>query len=188
MKKILYLFIFLISLLFFSCRKGCTDPLAYNYNANRTVDNGKCKYYDLVYLDSIKISRINSQNELGNNWDSGDSLDYDNDESNPDVSLKVITPSGYHAFSVNMFTNVNPFYPDIVFDFNNDFASDMWSSNGFSILIYEFEMDFSTQLIDSVYIKPFDANESRKSDRFKKRVVLDYFADSIGLTAFFSWD
>ena len=174
--------------MFFSCRKGCTDPLAYNYNANRTVDNGNCKYYDLVYLDSIKISRINSQNELGNNWDSGDSLDYDNDDSNPDVSLKVITPSGYHAFSVNMFTNVNPFYPDIVFDFNNDFASDMWSSNGFSILIYEFEMDFSTKLIDSVYIKPFDANESRKSDRFKKRVVLDYFADSIGLTAFFSWD
>ena len=111
MKKILYLFIFLISLLFFSCRKGCTDPLAYNYNANRTVDKGNCKYYDLVYLDSIKISRINSQNELGNNWDSGDSLDYDNDDSNPDVSLKVIAPSGYHAFSVNMFTNVNPFYP-----------------------------------------------------------------------------
>ena len=171
-----------------SCKKGCTDPLAYNYNSNRTIDNGSCKVYDLIYLDSIRIDRIRSQNSLGNNWDSGDSLDFDNDDSNPDISLKIVTPSGYHAPSVNMFTNINPYNADVLFDFNDDFASDMWSNGGYTVYVYDFEMNFSTQLIDSIFIMPFDAIEKRRSQRFKKRIVFDYFERGIGLTAYFSWE
>jgi hypothetical protein len=186
--KLFYPFVVFIILVSISCKKGCTDPLAYNYNANKTIDKGNCKFYDLVYLDSIKITRVNSQNSLGNNWDAGDSLDFDNDNSNPDISLEIVTPNDYHDFSVNMYTNINPFNPDIIFDFNNDFASDMWASNGYKIYVYDFEMNFTTQLIDSVFIMPFNSDGSSRSDRFQKEVVLEYFNEGIGLIAYFSWD
>ena len=44
MKK--YFSILIITLLFFSCKKeeGCTDPLALNYNALATIDDGSCNY------------------------------------------------------------------------------------------------------------------------------------------------
>jgi hypothetical protein len=188
MNKFVFSLFITLLVLTSSCKKGCTDPLAYNYKPNKTVDNGKCKYYDLVYLDSIKISRVRSQNSLGNNWDSGDSLDYDNDNSNPDISLKIITPSGYNHSSVNMYTNVNPFDANILFEFNNDYASDMWSQNGFLVYVYDFEMNFSTQLIDSLWINPFNSDQTGKSNRFQKEVEFEYNSDGIGLVAYFRWE
>ena len=45
------------------------DPLAYNYNAHRSVDNGRCKYHNHVTIDSIRIFNISDTDENGVEWD-----------------------------------------------------------------------------------------------------------------------
>ena len=45
MKKVTYIIIGIVFLVFFSCQKeGCTDPLALNYNQDASINNGTCNY------------------------------------------------------------------------------------------------------------------------------------------------
>ena len=58
MKRLL-VFVFFVAL-FGSCEKhthGCIDPLATNYNAEATCDDGSCEYnYFFVKLKKFKIT------------------------------------------------------------------------------------------------------------------------------------
>ena len=49
MKKLL-VFVFAVTLLGSCGKKGCTDPLADNYDADATIDNGSCEYPDTTYI------------------------------------------------------------------------------------------------------------------------------------------
>ena len=71
MKMRFSFFIYIILFVFIttSCKKGCTDPLAYNYNAHRSIDNGRCKYHNFVRIDSIRILNISDTDQNGVEWD-----------------------------------------------------------------------------------------------------------------------
>ena len=171
-----------------SCKKGCTDPLAYNYNSNKTIDNGNCNYYDLVYVDSIKIKRFPSVNQLGNTWDGGDSLDIDNDNTFPDIHIKVKTPIGYINEINHWPGSVNPFSCNLLFNCGNSISSNAWDQAGFTFYIYDYEYNLSLQLIDSLIISPFNFNGSGRSNRFIRKYELDSSSDEIDFTVYFHWD
>tara|TARA_B110000438_G_C15657200_1_gene582207 strand:+ start:12 stop:827 length:816 start_codon:yes stop_codon:yes gene_type:complete len=116
------LFILLIVIAFISCRKkGCTDPIANNYDLNAVVDNGICLYdlaspnadslelnivhvfdnelfsFDSVYQDSFgnKIQFTRATFYLGNpRYENGNTLDSSNSYIlvNPSISTYNIGP------------------------------------------------------------------------------------------------
>ena len=189
MKKNVSLLLSLILIICFnSCKKGCTDPLAYNYNSNRTIDNGSCRFYDLIYLDSLRLTRFDDANSLGNNWESGDSLDYDNDNSYPDVYIKVKTPSGYLYDPFEYYEDISPFNPDLFIDYNDNISSNNWQEEGFVLYIYDYELNSSFQLMDSVEVMPFNYNGTSKSRRYIREHHYNYMSNGIGLSLYFHWE
>ena len=184
----LYIVCVLFSTLCFnSCKKGCTDPLAFNYNSNRTEDNGSCRYYDLVFLDSIRINRISEVDQIGYGWDAGDTLDVDNDFTFPDLYVTVLTPSGYLYNSTSYWSDINPNYCDVLMDFSGQISSSQWEQNGFIIYLYDYEYDNTIQFIDSVFVNPYNYNATSKSQRFKTSISTDYNIEGIGVDVYFDW-
>ena len=183
-----FILIFVIVSLFFSCKRGCTDPFAYNYKPNKTVDNGKCKFYDIVYVDSLRINRLPSVNTIGNSWDGGDSLDFDNNNSYPDIHIQVNTPSGYYIIGDEFWSDVNPFSSNLFAYYGDKISSSGWEENSFTFYIFEWDLDFSMQLIDSIVINPFKQEERNRKHRFLEEVNLDYNNDGIGMDFYFHWE
>lgn len=79
--KYTYLAIFFFSLIFSSCKKGCTDPAAINYDNKLRRDDGSCSYPDATisitspvanhtYLigDTITINAIGSHYQDLTGW------------------------------------------------------------------------------------------------------------------------
>ena len=170
----------------YCCKKGCTDPEAYNYNVNRSIDNGRCKYYNTVSLDCVVINSFAELNHQGNGWDAGVSPDTDGDNTFPDLFLSFITPTGYESYS-NIREDVNPFDVYYTFEIVPKLTSSQWFDSGYWIYLYDFEYDNTFELIDSVFLEPFDYYESSSSSRFKTKISINKGFNMLNMDAYFSW-
>ncbi len=181
---ILTLSISLIVLPFQSCKKGCTDPYASNYNPNREIDNGSCNMYSHVVLHSVDIQSIPEFNSLGYPWDAGFGDDLDNDNTYPDLFIHFRADSGYsysssswNRYDVN-FNNTNINQNLIV-----PLSLTAWRTGGFWVYIEEVDNGWYYENIDSVFVDPFDYDASY--NRFKDTIVVN--KGEIQLTANMEW-
>ncbi len=175
----------IISSVFFisSCKKGCTDPYATNYNANKEVDNGNCHVYDHVVLNSVKINSIPELNDLGYAWDSGFGADLDNDNSYPDLFVTFKAENGYSLTPNTYWPTIDPNNVDVTQDLSPSLSLGGWEEGGFWVYLYEIDYPFEQEFIDSVYVDPFDYDAS--SSRFKD--TLDITQGDIQFTAYMQW-
>ena len=183
------LFLILIfSTIFNACKKGCTDPEAYNYNINRTIDNGSCKYYQSVPLDSVKVYSFPELNNQNQGWDAGYSSDIDSNNTFPDLFLGFISPTNYVNNNLTyVYNDVNPFIVDYTFELMPKLTSSQWINLGYWIYLYDLEYDNSFEPIDSVYLEPFDNYGSSRSERFKTSMAVNQGFNNLNLEAYFSW-
>jgi hypothetical protein len=171
-----------------SCKKGCTDPEAYNYNSNRTIDNGSCRYYKTVTLDSVKVNSFAELNNQNQGWDAGFSPDIDNNNTLPDLFLGFRSPTNYVSNNATvLYYDVNPFDVDYTFELNPKLTSSQWINSGYWIYLYDLEYDNTFELIDSVFIEPFDYYGSTRDTRFQKVISVDKGFNLMNLKAYFSW-
>lgn len=184
--KLLTLVILL--LIFNACKKGCTDPDAYNYNMNRTEDNGSCKYYQSVSLDSVRVYSFSELNNQNQGWDAGYSNDIDSNNTLPDLFLGFISPSNYVNNNLTyVYNDVNPLIVDYTFELMPKFTSSQWVNLGFWIYLYDLEYDNTYEPIDSVYLEPFDNYGSSRTERFKNSMTVSRGFNKLNLVAYFSW-
>ena len=169
---------------FDSCKKGCTDPYASNYNANREIDNGSCNIYSHVVLHSVDVHSIPENNSLGYPWDAGFGDDLDNDNTYPDLYLHFKADSGY-AYNSSSWT-----WYDV--DFNNvninqylsvPLSLYAWNTGGFWVYFQEVDNGWYKEDIDSVFVDPFDYDASY--NRFKDTMVVT--KGEIQITANMEW-
>ncbi|HIP37605.1 MAG TPA: hypothetical protein EYG85_12210 [Crocinitomix sp.] len=188
MKKASVLFILTSVLLisFNSCKKGCTDPYATNYNAKKTKDNGKCEFYSRVILHSVDVLKIPEKNSNGNFWDAGTDGDLDNDNSFPDLYVSFKAEGGYSYEPSTYYPTIDPYNVDRNFDINPAIYTTEWRNNkGFYVYFYEVDLSGSVfDLIDSVQVIPFDINGS--GDRFRDTLLITKGA--IEFKANMSWE
>ena len=184
--KIFLIIVFLST--FSSCKKGCTDPEAYNYNINRTIDNGSCSYYQTVTLDSVKVNSFAEFNNQNEGWDAGFLPDIDNDNTLPDLSLGFRSPTNYVSNnSTVIYDDVNPFDVDYTFELNPKLTSSQWINSGYWIYLYDIEYDYTYEIIDSVFLEPFDNYGTFRDARFKRVISVDKGFNLVNLEAYFSW-
>ncbi len=184
-----FLIIIGMTALLFSCKKGCTDPEAYNYNMNRSIDNGSCKYYNTVTLDSVKVNSFAEFNNQSQGWDAGSSADIDNDNTLPDLFLGFKSPNNYISNnSTVVYYDVNPFDVNYTFELNPKLTSTQWINSGYWVYLYDIEFDNSYEPIDSVFLEPFDNYGSSKDERFQKTISVDKGFNLLNIVAYFSWN
>lgn len=167
---------------FNSCKKGCTDPLAHNYNEKKTKDNGTCEVYSSVQLSSIDISTIPEHNSNGVIWDGGNGDDLDNDNTLPDLYVRFKAESGYAYVPTTYMPTILPsnvnktqyLTPISILD---------WEDKSFWAYFYEIDLSGSSrELIDSVEIQPYLKGAS---DSF--RDTLEVTKGNITFTANMQW-
>ncbi len=171
---------------FNSCKKGCIDPYAKNYNSKKTKDNGKCDYYSVVKLHSIDVKTIPSKNSNGHFWDAGLDDDLDNDQSYPDLYLWYKAEGGYSLEPTTYQPTVDPLSVNKNFNLSPALSLTEWKNDkGFWVYFEEVDLSGSSfESIDSILIKPFDKNGSGK--RFKD--TMDITVGQISITANMSWE
>tara|TARA_B100000683_G_scaffold79120_1_gene78165 strand:+ start:1862 stop:2407 length:546 start_codon:yes stop_codon:yes gene_type:complete len=181
MNKYILYFTLIFILPLTGCKKGCTDPLGYNYNANRSIDNGRCKYHQFVSLDSIKIYHVKDENDNGIGWDypfSWWDLTFD---VFIDDELVHILPDIYSVnFSTYMTENFTVDLSDV-----NSLKNYDWESSEYKIVIYDYDNP-NIEPVDSAVINPFYYLGSRQNDRFFDSISYDQH--DLDFTAYFSWD
>jgi hypothetical protein len=185
MKNISLIIALLFSVVIFdSCKKGCTDPYAYNYNANREIDNGSCNIYSHVVLHSVDIQSIPEYNSLGYPWDAGFGDDLDNDNSYPDLYVHFRADSGYSYNSSSWnwydvdFNNVN-----VNQDLSVPLSLSAWRTGGFWVYLEEVDNGWYKEHIDSIFVDPFDYDATY--NRFLDTLVVT--KGEIQLTANMEW-
>jgi hypothetical protein len=150
-----------------SCKKGCTDPYATNYNSKKTKDNGKCEFYSNAILHSVDVKKIPSKNANGHLWDAGQDNDLDNDNTYPDLYLWFKAEGGYTFMPSYYEPTINPNNVNRNFSLDPTLTLSDWKNEkGFWIFFDEADLGASTfEPMDSFLIKPFDKNASY--NRFK---------------------
>ncbi len=171
------LFVFITT----SCKKGCTDPLAYNYNAHRSVDNGRCKYHNHVTIDSIRIFNISDTDENGVEWDEPFSW--------WDLTFDVYVGSDLLYESDVFNVNFSMLDNDVFIDFSdrNGIKNDEWENTGYRIVFYDYDDPFLVP-VDSAEINPFYYVGMRKNDRFLEKIKYKYRNVDLEFETYFSWD
>ena len=178
-KYILYLvLIFILPLT--SCKKGCTDPLAYNYNANRSIDNGRCKYHQYVRLDSVRIYNIKDENDNGLGWDSPFAWWDMTFDVFIDDELVHVLPDIYSVNFSYMSEDVLVDLSDVSALKNYD-----WESSDYKIVFFDYDNP-NVEIVDSAIINPFYYLGTRQNDRFFDSIRYDQH--DLDFRAYFSWD
>ena len=172
-----------------SCKKGCIDPYAKNYNSKKKKDNGSCTYYSTVTLHSIDVKKIPSKNSNGHLWDDGLDNDTDNDNSYPDLYVWFKAEGGYSLKPTIYYETIDPLNVNINFTLDPVLSTDEWK-NDKGFWVYFEEVDYNNgafyEPIDSVLVKPFDKNGSTDAHRF--RDTLQVVDGEIEFTANMSWN
>jgi len=112
-----------LSLLVFSCitlkaqQAGCTDPLANNYNAAATVNDGSCTYNSVRYTPPSKVNPLSDslQETSGLVW-AANALWTINDGGNAAILFKIDTVSRTVLQKVLIPAATNTDWEDIAFD------------------------------------------------------------------------
>jgi len=168
-----------------SCKKGCIDPYAKNYNSKKTKDNGKCEFYSTVTLHSVDVKKIPSKNSNGHLWDAGLDNDTDNDNSFPDLYVWFRAEGGYTFEPTTYQPTVDPLNVNRNFSLNPAISTAEWKNDkGFWVYFEEVDGGGSIfESIDSVLVKPFDKNGT---NRFKD--TMDVNVGNISFTANMTWE
>ena len=180
---ILILSISLIVLPFQSCKKGCTDPYAENYNPNREEDNGSCNVYSHVVLNSVTVHTIPVLNALGYGWDAGFGDDLDNDNTYPDLFISFKADNGYSLVPNTYWPTVDPNNVNVYQELSPTLSLSSWQEGGFWIYLSEIDFPFEEELIDSVFVDPFDYDA--RYNRFKDTMMVS--KGNIQITANMNW-
>lgn len=185
----LYNILFTISLVLFSlnsCKKGCTDPYATNYNSKKTKDNGTCEVYSTVTLHSVDVKKIPEKNANGHLWDAGQDNDLDNDNSYPDLYLWYRAEDGYTFNPSTYQATVDPNNVNENFALDPALSLSGWKNDkGFWVYFEEVDLGGGAfDPIDSILVKPFDFNAN--TDRFKD--TMDITIGNFEFTANMSWE
>ena len=179
-------FSFSVSIILFvfitiSCKKGCTDPLAYNYNAHRSIDNGRCKYHNHVRIDSIRILNISDTDQNGVKWDDPFNwwdLTFDVYVGNDLIYMSDI-------FDVNFYSMGNDVFLDLSDE--NELKNDEWENDGYKIVFYDYDDPYVVP-VDSAVINPFYYVGMKKNDRFLKKIKYKDRNVDLEFETYFSWD
>lgn len=183
MKKYLYLALagtFLLTAN--SCKKGCTDPLAHNYQEKKTKDNGSCEVYSSVKLASVDVASFTKYNYASTTWDNGYADDLDDDGSLPDlfVSFKIEGGNSYEPTA--FYPSVNTTETNVSINVPSLSITD-WETGSFWVYFYEVDLGGGhLEFIDSVEVQPYAANDE---DRFRDTLVVN--KGEIQFTANMQW-
>ena len=171
------LFVFITT----SCKKGCTDPLAYNYNAHRSIDNGRCKYHNHVRIDSIRILNISDTDQNGVEWD--DPFNW------WDLTFDVYVGNDLIYMSDLFVVNFSSMGNDVFLDLSdeNELKNDEWENDGYKIVFYDYDDPYVVP-VDSAVINPFYYVGMKKNDRFLKKIKYKYRDVDLEFETYFSWD
>ncbi len=120
---------------------GCTDPMANNYNASATVNNGSCTYNTTAYTPPIKSALSDTLIETsGLQW-AGNSLWSFNDGGGLPAIYRVDTSNGSILQTVHLQGASNIDWEDIAFDGLSFYVGDFGNNaNGArtDLTIYKF--------------------------------------------------
>ena len=187
MKKTIFILASLaIATGFNSCKKGCTNPKAYNYKKKKKKDNGSCELYKSVTLSSIDIKTVPEYNSNGAFWDSGNGDDLDNDNTRPDLFVKFRVEGGYSDVSNSYYPTINPSNVNKTKTLVSPLVLSEWDGKVFWAYFYEIDNPTTNphyELMDSVEIRPFLESAS---DKF--RDTLEVSSGDISFTANMQWN
>ena len=183
MRKLELLLVIISIMSFGSCKKGCTDPYAENYNPKKEKDNGSCNVYDHVVLNSVRVDKIPEYNELGYAWDAGYGNDLDADNTYPDLFLTFSADNGYSLVPNTYWPTVDPNNVNIEQQLTPTLSLSEWHEGGFWVYFYEIDYPFEQEFIDSVFIDPFDYGAN--TNRFKDSLPI--IKGNVRFTAFMDW-
>ena len=181
MRCLIYICVLLILFITPSCKKGCTDPLAYNYNAHRSVDNGRCKYHNHVRIDSIHIFNISDTDENGVGWDepfNSWDLTFDVFVGDDLVFVSDIFDVNFSSMDNDVFLNLSD---------RNGIKNNDWENNGYKIVFYDYDDPYLVP-IDSAEINPFYYVGMKEKDRFLEKINYKYPNVDLEFETYFSWD
>ena len=183
MKKYLYLALtatFLVT--GNSCKKGCTDPLAHNYQEKKTKDNGSCEVYSSVKFNSVDVASFPKYNSVSTTWDSGYANDLDDDNTLPDLYLTFKAEGGSSYNPVSFFPSVETSATNVSVIIPSMSITD-WQTASFWVYFYEVDLSGAhEELIDSVEVLPY---VSTGDDRFRDTLVVT--KGDITFTANMTW-
>lgn len=122
---------------------GCKDPLANNYNAAATVNNGSCTYNTTNYTPPVKVDPINDilVETSGLQW-AGNSLWSFNDGGGAAAIYRMDTLTNTIFQTVNLSGATNVDWEDIAFDGTYFYVGDFGNSAGgrTDLKIYKFPL------------------------------------------------
>ena len=122
--------------------QGCTDPLANNYNASATVNDGSCTYNVTNYTPPVKVNQISNTLKETSGLQMADNFLWSfNDGGGAAAIFRIDTITGTILQTVNLSGKTNVDWEDIAFDGTNFFIGDFGNnSNGArtNLRIYKF--------------------------------------------------
>ncbi len=152
-----------------SCKKGCTNPLAHNYQEKKTKDNGSCKVYSSVKLASVNVASFTEHNYASVIWDGGYGDDMDDDNTLPDLFISFKADGGKFYEPESFFPSVSVTETNITKSIPSLSISD-WQTGSFWVFFYEVDLGGGhLEFIDSVEVQPYVSTDS---DRFKDTLVV----------------
>ncbi|WP_207492889.1 hypothetical protein [Aridibaculum aurantiacum] len=123
---------------------GCRDPLANNYNASATVNDGSCTYNQTSYTPPIKVDPISAllEENSGLQWAAGHLWTF-NDGGGAAAIYRIDTLSNAILQTVNIAGATNVDWEDIAFDGSHFYIGDFGNNaNGArtDLKIYKFPL------------------------------------------------
>ncbi|HEV7333308.1 MAG TPA: hypothetical protein VGN63_19895 [Flavisolibacter sp.] len=123
---------------------GCTDPVALNYNAAATVNDGSCMYQKVTYSPRVKIDPVPAvlEESSGLQWADGSLWSF-NDGGHAAVLFRIDTASGAVLQTVTLEGATNVDWEDIAFDGTHLYIGDFGNNSGNrkDLKIYRFPLE-----------------------------------------------